>query len=617
MLHLFRAIAEASGAVAWRADANGYVRALAPRETTASLQDWLGRGWLDLIHPDDVESVRAALQEASARRFAEFTYRAFAGEEYRWFQVRGARIPGQDGEADHWLGLISDIDSQAREREALARTEQAYRALVETTASLVWRWSGEEGFTEGKWWTFPTTFKGDEWLEAVHPDDRQGAAAEWAEARAKGRTLVMEYRARTEQGAYRWCLSRAAPVRARSGEISEWVGSLTDIHEEKLARDALRRRDRLEAVGRLTAGVAHDFNNLLTVITAGAETLAEKLPSSDPLRSEAELTLNAAERGAELVRSLLTISRQQTLAPQAVDIAEALESLARLVRRVLGEDMQVQVVHGALALFCFADPSQLASALLNLCINARDAMPLGGRLCLESAPIDLAAGEAARLGVAPGPYVTISVRDNGTGMPPDILEHALEPFFTTKVPGQGSGLGLSMADGFVKQSGGHLAITSKPGEGSTIQLYLPRTGAPATAIAEPARVQPGAAAVVHILLVEDDHMVRDQVARQLRALGHRVTPVADGRAAVEVVATDLSVVLLMTDIVMPGGMNGRQVADHARLLRPDIAVLFTSGYTDDAFLREGRMNSADAFLAKPYRRAKLAEAVAGALSATP
>jgi CheY-like chemotaxis protein len=275
----------------------------------------------------------------------------------------------------------------------------------------------------------------------------------------------------------------------------------------------------------------------------------------------------------------------------------------------------LELSHGAPDLFCFADPAQLASALLNLCINARDAMPTGGRLWLESAPLDLTGADAARLGVAPGPYVLLSVRDDGAGMSPEVLEHALEPFFTTKVQGQGSGLGLSMADGFVRQSGGQLAITSKLGEGTTIQLYLPRTQRAEAAGAEPAPPEALAANAAHILLVEDDHMVRDQVARQLRALGYRVTPVADGRAALEVAGHDFSIALLMTDIVMPGGMNGRQVADHVRLLRPDIAVLFTSGYTDDAILREGRISSGDAFLAKPYRRAKLAESVVLALRA--
>lgn len=245
--------------------------------------------------------------------------------------------------------------------------------------------------------------------------------------------------------------------------------------------------------------------------------------------------------------------------------------------------------------------------------TARVSLPSGVMASLALMAGLAVAGEAPAAGRH---FATIStVASSGVGTVRGGTVPALEPFFTTKVPGQGSGLGLSMADGFVKQSGGQLAITSKPGEGSTIQLYLPRTGRPEKAVAEDSRGQPRAAAAAHILLVEDDPMVRDQVARQLRTLGYRVTPVADGRAAVEVVAQDFSVALLMTDIVMPGGMNGRQVADHARLLRADMAVLFTSGYTDDDIFREGRLNPGDAFLAKPYRRAKLAEAVARALSA--
>jgi signal transduction histidine kinase/ActR/RegA family two-component response regulator len=611
---LFEALALASGAVVWWADEKGAVQALNPPARAVGLEAWQGFGWQAAIHPEDDARVRDAWQEALRRRsFAEITFRALKGESYRWFRVRGALVSGIDGEAARWIGLITDVDDDGRAREELARREEAFRSLVRETASVVWRWTPEGAVAEGDGWALPSRYSSDEWLQFVHPDDRARAASDWAEARASGRATSLEFRFLTDRGEHRWCLARSVPLRDRRGKVTEWVGSLTDVHDERLARAALQRKDKLEAIGRLTAGVAHDFNNLLTVITSGAEALTEQLPPGHALRAEAELALHAAERGAELVRRLLTVSRQQPLRPRAIDVGKLLDGLADLVKRTLGENLELTVSHVAAPLACLADPGQLDSALLNVCINARDAMPGGGRLALESGLVSLSDEAAAHLGLKPGPYVMLSVRDSGVGMSAETASRAVDPFFTTKPAGEGSGLGLSTAYGFVRQSGGHFTIASTEGVGTTVRFYLPQAEALPDAPASDGIARAEAGGGAHILLVEDDPLVRDQVARQLQSLGYRVTTAGDGRAALDILAGEDAFALLMTDVMMPGGLNGRELADHARLFRPALPVMFTSGYTDDAIVREGRLGSSVSFLPKPYRRAQLAQAVAEAL----
>jgi len=491
---------------------------------------------------------------------------------------------------------------------------EAYRALVEATSALVFRWSGDRGYAEGVGWHIPYQPVGNDWLEMLHPDERDAVAAAWFRAQAEGRPARLEFRARTSAGRYRWCVCHAVPVKDARGVVTEWVGNLVDVQDEREAREALQRREKLEAVGLLTAGVAHDFNNLLTVITAGAETLVDRLPAGDPLRSEAELALHAADRGAQLVKQLLTICRQQPLSPRTVDVREALDVLAVLVRRTLASNIDVVVRQRDEPLYCEADPAQLDSVLLNLCINARDAMSAGGALLLEAERVHFTEEAAAHLDLRPGPHVMIAVRDTGTGMSADTIERALDPFFTTKPPGSGSGLGLSMAYGFVKQSGGHLAIASTPGQGSTIRMYFPAADTPQPCRDVECASHPSPTAGAAVLLVEDDPLVRAQVAAQLRLLGYSVTAAPDGRSALDVLATRDDLKLVMTDVAMPGGMDGLELAARAAQLRPDLPVLLTSGYTDDLILREGRLARSAVFLAKPYRRSQLADAVERALA---
>jgi CheY-like chemotaxis protein len=373
----------------------------------------------------------------------------------------------------------------------------------------------------------------------------------------------------------------------------------------------------MEAVGRLTGGVAHDFNNLLTVILGNADALAEDLAGDARLRPLAELTREAAERAAELTRRLLAFSRRQPLQPQVVDIDELVAGMHGLMRRTLGDDIEIEIASGEKSWPVLIDPAQLEAALLNLAVNARDAMPDGGRLIIETRNLQLDQDYAAREPeVVAGPYVMVAVADTGSGMPPAVLARAFEPFFTTKEVGRGTGLGLSMVYGFAKQSGGHVKIYSEVDHGTIVKLYLPRSDPTGTiaASAVPDTAEPRGSE--RILLVEDDELVRRHAEGQLAALGYSVTAAASGPQALELLRGGAAIDLLFSDVVMPGGLNGRELAEAARRLRPGLPVLYTSGYTEDAIIHQGRLDLGVHLLNKPYRRDELAAKLRQVLAGT-
>ncbi len=371
----------------------------------------------------------------------------------------------------------------------------------------------------------------------------------------------------------------------------------------------LRQSQRLEVVGQMTGGIAHDFNNLLTVILGNAELMLETgFADAEELVA---MIRDAAGKGAELTARLLAFSRRQALDPKVIDVNRQVARLDGLLRRVLGEQIDIEVVRGGGLWEALVDPAQLDSALLNLCINARDAMQGGGRLTIETANAHLDQAYANwHEEVQPGQYVMIAVSDTGTGMSREVVARAFEPFFTTKPAGKGSGLGLSMVFGFVKQSNGHVKIYSEPGQGTVVKLYLPRAQAPAEtgAAADPPRAaEPRGTAT--ILAVEDDDLVRAYVVKQLRALGYTVIGVRNGAAALDHLRAAPAIDLLFTDVVLPGGLGGRELATQAQALRPGLPVLFTSGYTENAIVHHGRLDPGVFLLNKPYRRQELAEKI--------
>ena len=401
-------------------------------------------------------------------------------------------------------------------------------------------------------------------------------------------------------------------LRDKSGAIT---GAALVYHNVTKARETerqLRESQKLDAIGKLTGGIAHDFNNMLTVISGTTETLVAELEGQPELKGIASLIDEAAERCAELVKHLLAFARKQPLQPRNVDINAAITDIAKLLRPTLGEQIEIETALEKDVAAAHVDPSQLANAMLNMAINARDAMPNGGRLLLETENVILDQTYAdSNADVRAGPYVMVAISDSGSGMSAEVRDQAFEPFFTTKEVGKGSGLGLSMVYGFVKQSGGHIKIYSEVGHGTTIRLYLLPASEVVDAIGGPAAA-PIAGGAETILVVEDDAAVRNFVVGQLESLGYRTFAAADGNAALEIVARGDPFDLLFTDVVMPG-MSGRELAEVVQKIRPGVKVLYTSGYTDNAIVHHGRLDEGVLLLAKPYRKAELAEMVRGAL----
>ena len=523
-------------------------------------------------------------------------------------------------------------DAVERARAAAARDEgeRRLRTLVESIPQLVWR-----ADSAGRWtwsspqWTAYTGLSleaslGEGWLEALHPGDREAAVAAWREAAANG-LLEVDYRLRhAASGHHHWFQTRGTPVRDEAGAVTEWVGTCTDIDDQMQARavlarsaedlerlvgertDALRQSEKLKAIGQLTGGIAHDFNNMLQAITASLAMIRGRLGqgrAADILRY-VDRADTGARRAAALTHRLLTFARQQTLAPEAVSLDDIVRGMEDMVRRTVGPAVQVELklADGKWLVLC--DPNQMESALLNLCVNARDAMPDGGWLTISSAEMELSEAELRGEDAAAGRYTTVAVSDTGTGMAPEVLAHAFEPFFTTKPLGEGTGLGLSQIYGFVRQSGGVVQIDTRPGMGTTVRLCLPfhepNPEVDAAQAPDTGRT---------ILLVEDEHDVRDLTAEHLRHLGYRVLEADCGAAALRIVQAGAQFDLLVSDVGLPGGMNGRQVADAVRLRHPGLPAILMTGYAAP------ELTAGMDVLRKPFEPVRLSELVSARLDA--
>ncbi|MEO7634918.1 MAG: PAS domain-containing protein, partial [Sphingomicrobium sp.] len=470
---------------------------------------------------------------------------------------------------------------------------------------------------------------GTGWGSIVHPDDLAVAVEKWSHSLATGEVYEVEFRLRRHDGDYRWFLARAEPTRDEVGTVTGWVGTNTDVDQRRRqgeqleilaatlesqvaertaelmsAEEALRQSQKMEAVGQLTGGLAHDFNNLLTAISGGLEMIAMRIAQgrTDDIERYSNAAQTAAKRAAALTHRLLAFSRRQTLDPKLTDVNRLVGGMEDLVRRTLGPEIAFEVV-GAVGLWpVLVDQNQLENALLNLVINARDAMPEGGRLTIESANRWLDPRAARERDLEPGQYVSLCVSDTGSGMTPEVIAKAFDPFFTTKPLGVGTGLGLSMIYGFARQSGGQVRIYSDAGQGTMVCVYLPRShgAVDAAADAEELTDVPRAALGDTVLVVDDEAGIRMLITDILDDLGYRSLEAEDAKAALAILQSDARVDLLITDIGLPGGTNGRQLADAARQMRTDLTVLFITGYAENAVIGNGQLEPGMHVMTKPF-----------------
>ena len=404
---------------------------------------------------------------------------------------------------------------------------------------------------------------------------------------------------------------KVTALRRRSGYV--FNAFVQDFPEKRALDEQLRMSQKMEAIGQLTGGVAHDFNNMLTVITGTIEILAEGVANDPKLAATVKLIDEAATRGVEMTQRLLAFARKQPLQPYSTDVNTLLVDAAKLLRQTLGEQIEIESILQDELPPVLVDASQLTTALLNLALNARDAMPYGGKLMLETCDVSLDEAYARANGeVRPGQYVMVAVSDTGRGIPAAIRDRVFDPFFTTKAPGKGTGLGLSMVYGFVKQSGGHIKIYSEEGQGTSLKLYLPQARE-TDKVLELAPAAPIEGGQETVLVVEDDALVRNFVTGQLKSLGYTTLVAANAAEALSLINRGATLDLLFTDVVMPGTMNGRQLAEEVVKRLPTVKVMFTSGYTQNAIVHHGRLDPDIILLPKPYRKSDLARLVRVAL----
>ena len=714
------------------------------------------------IHPDDLalleDKFNASVETGQSLVFEHRLLRRDGS--IAWVLMRGQCHYDGDGKAVRLIGVSFDVTERRAAQDELARSEAEFRAFSQAMPNHAWAASpdGDVDWINDRLKDYTGLSLGntvEEWAKTVHPKDRRRARQYWTTARASGGPYELEVRLKRRDGAYRWHLARAVPIRGTGGEIVRWIGTDTDTHDQKIAiarlaqlnaklekrvaeqaaerdrlwnvsrdllavtdaqgihravnpawtsmlgwrsdevigrhhldfvhpddkarggralerarakdqrphtnrtlckdggfrwiswvgapsegliyctgrditeekeaaealeaaQEALRQSQKMDAVGQLTGGIAHDFNNMLAVVVGSLDLLAKRLPSGDE-RAERYLdgAADGARRAAQLTQRLLAFSRQQPLNPESLNANALVAGMSELLRHSIGVDIKFQTLLAKDLWLTHADSNQLENVVLNLALNARDAMPEGGRLTIETQNFAIGEQPAAKhFGMAPGDYVLIAVTDTGSGMPQDVIDRAFDPFFTTKPVGKGTGLGLSQVYGFVSQSGGDVKIYSELGQGTTIKIYLPRLQGAAMDTAALAASNAPVAALPGklILVVEDDPSVRRFSVDAVESLGYRVLEADGARAALAHISAHPEIDLMFTDVVMPE-VNGAKLAEEARRLRPDLKVLFTTGYTRDAVVHNGVLDPGVELIGKPFTVAALSAKLQAVLRA--
>lgn len=629
----FRALAQAIPNHVWTAQPDGHLDWFNHRtyEYSGTEEGTLnGDNWLKIVHPDDVAPTADAWAKAiAAGDVYQMEYRLLdRNGAYRWHIVRGTPIKDESGRIVRWIGTNTDIQEQ---RETRAKLEDLNRTLEQRVAERtadrdrMWRlstdimlvadfsatviavnpaWKALFGWEEDE-------LVGRSFMELIHPDDVDATLAEVGKLSEGATTFSFENRYRAKDGSYRIISWTAAPddtfIHANGRDVTEEREAAQALRKTELA---LQQAQKMEAIGNLTGGVAHDFNNLLQVVAGNLQLLAKDVTGNAKAERRIANALAGVDRGSKLASQLLAFGRRQPLDPRVVNVGRLIRGMDEMVRRTIGEGIEVETIVSGGLWNTLVDPMQIENALLNLAINARDAMDGFGKLTIEvgNACIDEA---YARLhdDVAPGQYVALSVTDTGTGMSPDLIEKVFEPFFTTKPEGKGTGLGLSMVYGFVKQTGGHVKIYSEIGHGTTVKIYLPRSAHQEDLEVNQADLLPVEGGRETVLVAEDDEGVRATVVELLQELGYRVLKAPDASAALTIIESGIPIDLLFTDVVMPGALKSAELARKARERIPGIAVLFTSGYTENSIVHGGRLDPGVQLLSKPYTREALARKI--------
>ena len=638
----FRAAIDAVEGVLWTADPSGQMIGEQPgweSLTGQTYEEYRNHGWKRAIHPDDAQATVEAWTKAVAeRKVYVFEHRLRRRDgQWRHYSVRAIPTLDASGNVREWVGVHTDItglrwteerlrtlnaglelgiQESMRERDRLWRMSRDILAIASLKGHFL---SVNPAFTATLGWSEEEATS-IPFIDMTHPDDRAGLLEELGTL-GRGLPLVgYEIRDLHKDGSFRWLSWTIVP----EGDLL--YGVARDITVEKKqaealrhAEDALRQAQKMEAVGQLTGGIAHDFNNLLASIVSNLELMKLRIAmgAAADLVRYIDSALNVTDRAAALTHRLLAFSRRQTLDPRPVDVNHLVDSMTELIQRTVGPSVQVDAVLAPHLWMTRCDPNQLESALLNLAINARDAMPEGGRFTIATGNIVLDTAYCAQHpDIAPGEYVTISVTDTGTGMTPEVAARAFDPFFTTKPLGQGTGLGLSMIYGFVKQSGGHIRIDTRPGGGTTVRMKLPRTVDTADGDTADGTL-PGTAkapANASLLIVDDEAPLRALLAELMETLGYRVVQAGDAAQALQLLQSGPRVDLLVTDLGLPGGTNGRQLAEMAHTMQPDLKVLFISGYAEDNATRNGlHASSGMQMMTKPFSMDAFASRVRGML----
>ena len=553
--------------------------------------------------------------EDNARRFSESVARG--GTRERYVPVRRAdgatiyvefsnTVLEQGGETVVFA-IGHDVTAEVHATRELQAAEARYRLLLDRIPEVVWtaRQAGQVTFVTGNvariFGVDPEAVyaDGERFLvEGTHPEDRPALLAAFEAMRARSEPFDVAFRWRRGDAPWLWLRNRA--VASYEVDGTRYVeGMLSDVTAERRLEEAFRQAQKMEAIGQLTGGIAHDFNNILAAIVSNTYFLTEALDEGDPRRADAEEIQAAAERAAALTRQLLAFSRRQVLAPTCFDLNATVRGLERMLRRLIGEDVELTLRCADGLGKVRADVGQIEQVVMNLVVNARDAMPTGGRLSIETSNVELDAEYAAsHPAVTPGRYVSVSVVDSGCGMTSEVQARLFEPFFTTKEKGKGTGLGLSTAYGIVKQSGGHIDVYSEVGHGTVFRVYLPRVDDCVDEVGRGEVDKPGGTET--ILVMEDDERLRAAVTRILSGKGYRLLVARDGVSALSLLSADPGPVhLVLSDAIMPG-MSGPDAVREVQRMSPDTRALFMSGYTDHAVLREGALQSRVNFIQKPF-----------------